>query len=459
MNLDFQVPTTYNDQEYYNLSDKPGWFVDSIITNKEDGYVNEFLDKEGKWFNHINKNVNTKIKADTCDFTFQGIGFTSASSGGGRGCTDPLATNYDPTAAIDDGNCCCAVVGDGCYYPLCGAVYGCTDEDADNWNPSADTDDGSCTYPAGCLECSQNGADPSVPGCCDDTMVNYDPLATCNDLSCIAFIYGCTDPLALNYYGGADIDNGSCVYVAGCTDATASNYNSLADYDDGSCTYGPVISGPCTGVTAIPDSNFEARLISYTPPIDSGSINGFVNNANICSITHLNTSYNTISNHAGIEGFTLLSEFSCQNNELTSIDVSQNLALTLFNCVYNQITSLDVSNNLALTHLGCYYNNLTSLDVSQNTALTQLMCSDNQLQGDLDVSSNTSLVWLDCHSNQLTSLTLGAGIDLNNLTLKSKFQGGSLVIHVGATAGRIALAQSLFTVGNNSISPGTTFAI
>jgi len=73
--IPFQPATTYNDQEYYNLSDKPGWFVNSIITNKEEGYVNEFLDKEGKWFNHINKTVDTKIKADTSDFTFQGLGF------------------------------------------------------------------------------------------------------------------------------------------------------------------------------------------------------------------------------------------------------------------------------------------------------------------------------------------------------------------------------------------------
>ena len=82
--LPLQPSTVYNDQEYYNLSDKPGWFVESITTNKEEGYVNEFLDKEGKWFNNINKTVDTNIKADTCDFTFQGIGFTSA----GIACVD-----------------------------------------------------------------------------------------------------------------------------------------------------------------------------------------------------------------------------------------------------------------------------------------------------------------------------------------------------------------------------------
>jgi Leucine-rich repeat (LRR) protein len=48
-------------------------------------------------------------------------------------------------------------------------------------------------------------------------------------------------------------------------------------------------------------------------------------------------------------------------------------------CSFNQLTSLDVSQNTALTQLSCYYNQLTSLDVSQNTALDGLACWQNQL--------------------------------------------------------------------------------
>ena len=40
----------------------------------------------------------------------------------------------------------------------------------------------------------------------------------------------------------------------------------------------------------------------------------------------------------------------------------------------NQLTSLDVSNNTALTYLDCGNNQLTSLDVSNNTALEYLYC-------------------------------------------------------------------------------------
>ena len=74
----FQPTTTYNDQEYYNLYEKDGWHVDSIITNDEDGHIDEFLEKEGKWFNYIKRKVDLSLdEADTSDFSFQGIGFAS----------------------------------------------------------------------------------------------------------------------------------------------------------------------------------------------------------------------------------------------------------------------------------------------------------------------------------------------------------------------------------------------
>ena len=62
-------------------------------------------------------------------------------------------------------------------------------------------------------------------------------------------------------------------------------------------------------------------------------------------------------------------------------------------CTYNQLTSLDVSNNTALTYLIIEYNQLTSLDVSNNTALNSLFCSGNQLTS-LDVSYCTDLASL-----------------------------------------------------------------
>jgi Leucine-rich repeat (LRR) protein len=83
---------------------------------------------------------------------------------------------------------------------------------------------------------------------------------------------------------------------------------------------------------------------------------------------------------------------NCRSNQLSSIDLSQNIALTYLNCYGNQLTSLNISQNTALTYLDCYFNQLTNLDATQNTALTNLNCYSNQLTS-LDVrnGNNTNM--------------------------------------------------------------------
>jgi hypothetical protein len=149
------------------------------------------------------------------------------------GCTDVTAMNYNSQATVDDGTC--------------QFLFGCTDPTALNYI-NALMDDGSCLYPInGCtdtLACNYNslaiiddGSCLTIYGCNDSTAFNYDSLVTCNDGSCIAIIYGCTDPLGLNYYPGANINdpNNPCCYISGCTDPLALNYDSTACMNDNSC--------------------------------------------------------------------------------------------------------------------------------------------------------------------------------------------------------------------------------
>ena len=196
-----------------------------------------------------------------------------------------------------------------------------------------------------------------------------------------------------------------------------------------------VVNNYCVGTTTIPDFNFENRLINLG--IDSGTPDGFIDNSAACSVNGLAVNSYNISDLTGIEAF---------------------IALTSLYCQVNGLTTLDVTNSTNLSLLYCQQNNLTSLDVSNNPLLTNLQCGDNQLTT-LDVSNSTNLTTLYCQQNNLTSLTLGTGIDLNNLTLIAIDNDPNLVIHVGATIGRVALAQSLFTQINGSISAGTTFAV
>ena len=45
--------TTNKKSGYYNLQEIRGWSSESIVTDKDKGVVNEFIEKEGKWFNYI----------------------------------------------------------------------------------------------------------------------------------------------------------------------------------------------------------------------------------------------------------------------------------------------------------------------------------------------------------------------------------------------------------------------
>ena len=259
---------TYNDNQYYNLQAKKGWYVESIVTNCQDGAVPEFIEKECKWFNYIQgKHLQTNFDGvitsdiDTAEFSFQGIAnVSSVQILTQAGCTDNTANNYNNAAITDDGSC---------YYNP-----GCTDSTMYNYNVDADFNDGSCVdFEVGCQDptalnycdtCNQNDLSSciyTVYGCLDNTMFNYDGNANapcdgsipgcmspaCNGPGtgsgqcCVPNVSGCTDPSANNYSSTATTDDGSCSYeVYGCTDINANNYNELATV---SCNVNATSSG------------------------------------------------------------------------------------------------------------------------------------------------------------------------------------------------------------------------
>ena len=79
------------DSNYYNLNTEKGWYVESIRTDKQDGQVPEFIEKEGKWFNNISGLPTTFVnEADAAeassnlDFkesSVQGLGTVSSVVG------------------------------------------------------------------------------------------------------------------------------------------------------------------------------------------------------------------------------------------------------------------------------------------------------------------------------------------------------------------------------------------
>ena len=153
-----------------------------------------------------------------------------------------------------------------------------------------------------------------------------------------------------------------------------------------------------------PDDIFREYLLGQDYGWD-----GVLTEREIMNITEIDVYDMDISSLQGIEYFTALTVLDCDDNELTTLDISKNTALVKLYCSWNHLTSLDITNNVALKRLLCYDNELTSLDVSKNTALTYLDCDENMITA-LDISMCTELESLTCGYNELTQL------DISNLT-------------------------------------------
>lgn len=172
------------------------------------------------------------------------------------GCTNPLATNYNPLATVDDGSCIIPPP----------PVYGCPAYEATNgacnagpaYFPGMTADDLMlCVYPGYCETCETGLTppnynvvwetdNPNCVACIDPTANNYDPNAT-RDCSGIT--------------SGTDYD--CCWY---CMDPAAINYNAAALYD-------------CAGNS----SNIDTSCCNYTPVPPSWDCSGANGNVNMAT--------------------------------------------------------------------------------------------------------------------------------------------------------------------------------
>jgi len=139
--------------------------------------------------------------------------------------------------------------------------------------------------------------------------------------------------------------------------------------------------------TYVPDDFFEQKLIDlgYDNVLDD-----FVLSLHISDITEIDLNNLGISDLTGIEDFTALELLECNGNNLTLLDVSQNINLIDLSCNNNELTSLDVTFNTGLIYLICDNNQITDLDVSQNIVLDELTCNNNDLTS-LNIANNNNI--------------------------------------------------------------------
>ncbi|MGI6572186.1 MAG: leucine-rich repeat domain-containing protein [Fermentimonas sp.] len=106
-----------------------------------------------------------------------------------------------------------------------------------------------------------------------------------------------------------------------------------------------------------------------------------------------------------------ITRLQVQDNQLTTLDVSQLENLNWLTCQRNNLFSLDLSNNLNMTYLNVDDNNLASLNLTQNN-FVYLSCNNNAINS-LSVNNHTKLDYLSAAGNKLTSLDLSNCEDLN----------------------------------------------
>jgi len=156
-------------------------------------------------------------------------------------------------------------------------------------------------------------------------------------------------------------------------------------------------------IVNIPDQNFKTALL-FDYQINTNK-DGEIQVSEAEAAESINCFNREIQSLEGIQSFKNLKKLTCTSNQLSTIDVSKNLALTSLVCGSNKLTSIDVSNNLLLDNFWVENNLLTSLDVSKNVALKSLYANNNFFTS-LDLSHNINLGYFLCQNNLLTSLDL-----------------------------------------------------
>ncbi len=216
--------------------------------------------------------------------------------------------------------------------------------------------------------------------------------------------------------------------------------------------------------TAIPDPNFEQALIDLGFDSD-GTVNGEVLTSDIEGILQLEVQGYNISDLTGIQDMPFLQNLFCFDNNISSLDLSENDLLFNLHCQDNNLSSLDISANPALRFLFAHGNNITGIDVGNNNALETLNLGNNQItsiditnlddlkgfsiEGNMltgiDFTQNTDLEWFNIRNNAITSLDVS-----NNLFLEEIYMDDNGVS--GLDVSNNPVLVHLFAGNNNIIA-------
>ncbi len=149
--------------------------------------------------------------------------------------------------------------------------------------------------------------------------------------------------------------------------------------------------------TYVPDNGFEQAIIDAG--FDVGPLDNYVPTGNIVGETNLNVSGYNIRDLTGIQDFAALTTFDCSDNNIVTLDLAANLALTSIIC----------NNNNALEFVDIRNGNNTNTTVFNATDNPNLFC----INVDAAVIGNIPGGWTidpiadyntDCEANRYTPI-------------------------------------------------------
>ena len=165
----------------------------------------------------------------------------------------------------------------------------------------------------------------------------------------------------------------------------------------------------------VPDDAFEQALIDAGYDYEGTSaLDNYVPDEKILTATSLDLSNKGIVDLTGLEAFSSLVFLNVDNNDISDLNISNNLKLKKLYCSDNNLSVLDLSNNNLLEEFKCVSNNLSNISLINNKSITTLKVDNNPIST-LELENSTSLSVLNCSSTQITYLDLSMNIELEKL--------------------------------------------
>jgi len=140
-------------------------------------------------------------------------------------------------------------------------------------------------------------------------------------------------------------------------------------------------------IVNIPDANFKFALLNGIVSDTDGDDNadstvdtnndGEIQVSEAEAVTNLRLWDYNIDSIEGIESFINIEIFRTSDNNLSSVDFSENLNLEFYSSHRENLMNVNVSQNINLISLNLIENNLTNLDVTNNSNLLYLDITGN----------------------------------------------------------------------------------